>query len=71
LLEYNFNHKGFVAESFVLQELTATIFRNTPIYTYKSAQSEIEFLIEDKGMILPVEVKAGLNLKAKSLTAFN
>jgi len=70
LLDYNFSHKGFIAENFVLQEMMSTLFPNRPVYTYKSSQSEIEFIVEYNGVVLPIEVKAGFNLKAKSLSTF-
>jgi len=69
-LDYNFSHKGFIAENFVLQEMMSTLFPNRPVYTYKSSQSEIEFIVEYNGVVLPIEVKAGFNLKAKSLSTF-
>ncbi len=39
-------------------------------YTLLKKNSEIEFLIDNKGIILPVEVKSGLRTKAKSLAQF-
>jgi predicted AAA+ superfamily ATPase len=67
---YNFSHKGFIAENFVLQEMVSSLRKSVTIYSYKKGISEIEFLFESHGILRPVEVKAGLNLKAKSLTLF-
>ena len=59
--------KGAMAEQYVLQELIATE-RYTPYY-YSSEKSayEVDFLIQKGTNVIPVEVKAEDNLKAKSL----
>lgn len=59
--------KGAVAEQYVLQELIATE-KYTPYY-YSSEKSayEVDFLIQKGTDVIPVEVKAEDNLKAKSL----
>ena len=59
--------KGAVAEQYVLQELIATE-KYTPYY-YSSEKSayEVDFLIQKGVDVIPVEVKAEDNLKAKSL----
>ena len=40
------------------------------IVTWSGRTSEIEFVLEIDGKIVPVEVKSGFNTKAKSLQAF-
>lgn len=62
------SYKGFFAENFALQELNAQGFRQTATWAGKTA--EIEFLLDVNGRVIPVEVKAGVNTKAKSLHAF-
>ena len=37
----------------------------------KSGKAEVDFLFETEGEILPLEVKAGINLKSKSLQSFD
>lgn len=60
--------KGALTEQYVLQQL---ILKHTPYYYAKSnSQQEIDFIIEKGGMIIPIEVKAEVNLKAKSLRQF-
>lgn len=60
--------KGALTEQYVLQQL---ILRHTPYYYAKAnSQQEIDFLIEDFGKVIPIEVKAEENLKAKSLRQF-
>lgn len=60
--------KGALTEQYVLQKL---IIRFTPYYYSKpNSQQEIDFLIERHGKVIPIEVKAEENLKAKSLRIF-
>ena len=62
--------KGALTEQYVLQELLAET-PYTPFY-YASEKStyEVDFLIQKKGNVVPIEVKAEENLKAKSLRFF-
>lgn len=62
--------KGALTEQYVLQELLAET-PYTPFY-YASEKStyEVDFLIQKKGDVVPIEVKAEENLKAKSLRFF-
>jgi predicted AAA+ superfamily ATPase len=69
LREFNFNHKGFIAENFFLQEAQLWAPK-TKFYSYQKGESEIEFLFEKEGKLFPLEIKAGSNLKAKSLSLF-
>jgi uncharacterized protein len=69
LHQYDFGQqKGFLAENFVLQELLCS--GQDSIFSWAENTSEIEFLIIHNDHLLPIEVKAGLNLKAKSLKVF-
>ena len=62
--------KGALAEQFVQQELRA-YFGITPYYwTASNGQSEIDFLIPHGMELIPIEVKAELNLTAKSLKSY-
>lgn len=61
-------YKGFVAENFVAQELTALGFYS--LYSWAENSSEIEFLMEQNGNFLPIEVKAGKKTRSKSLAIF-
>jgi len=40
------------------------------MYSWNENTSEIEYILEIQGNIIPVEVKAGINTKAKSLQVF-
>jgi len=69
LYQYDFGQfKGFIAENTVLNELTCGGIE--PVYTWREGTSEIEFLISSNGTSVPVEVKAGVNTKAKSMRVF-
>lgn len=61
-------YKGYIAENFVAQELTSLGFH--PLYSWTENTSEIEFLLEQNGNFLPIEVKAGNKMRSKSLAIF-
>lgn len=60
---------GAFTENYVAQELTAKLGK--PLYYWSSqGQAEIDFLLEGSKEIVPLEVKAGMSTKSKSLQAF-
>lgn len=60
--------KGALTEQYALQQL---ILSNTLYYWAKAnAKQEIDFLIQQKGEVIPIEVKAEENLRAKSLKQY-
>ncbi len=60
--------KGALTEQYVMQEL---VLRHEPFYWSKpNAQQEVDFLIQTRDSIVPIEVKAEENLRAKSLQTF-
>ncbi|GHU52833.1 ATPase [Bacilli bacterium] len=62
--------KGALTEQFVLQELLACT-AYTPFYwSNDNAHSEVDFLVQAGKNIVPIEVKAGINLRAKSLQVY-
>ena len=69
IMRYDYgSYKGYFAENYVLQELRSYEFNR--VVTWSGRTSEIEFILEIAGNVIPVEVKAGFNTKAKSLQAF-
>lgn len=61
--------KGALTEQYVCQQLSS----NVDLLYYWSADNssgEIDFLVQKDGRVIPIEVKAEENLKAKSLKAF-
>lgn len=60
--------KGALTEQFVYQEITQ---KHTLYYwTAENATAEIDFILQNQNEIIPIEVKAEENLKAKSLKLF-
>lgn len=59
-------YKGAMAEQFVAEQLIAAK-RNVSYYSSDDAKSEIDFIIEENGAVVPIEVKAAENLASKSL----
>lgn len=62
--------KGALAEQYVQQELRATLVVEPYYWISQNGQSEIDFLIQHELSLVPIEVKAELNLTAKSLKAY-
>lgn len=63
-------YKGAFAESFVLQQIVANHTDRVFYYSADNSRIEIDFIIKNQGRVLPIEVKAGINVKAKSLRLF-
>ncbi len=61
-------YKGPICENFVQNELLSYGLNET--YSWSENTAEIEFIVESKGTITPVEVKSGINTKAKSLQSY-
>ncbi|SFG62022.1 ATP-binding protein [Pedobacter insulae] len=63
--------KGALTEQYVLQQLITSIPAIDVYYwSAENARAEIDFLVQLKGLIIPIEVKAEENLQSKSLRAF-
>ena len=63
------NFKGAMTEQFVLQELVATGIKPC-CWTSDSGNAEVEFVIQGDDATYPIEAKAGINTKAKSLKTY-
>ncbi len=63
-------YKGAFTENYVLQQLVAN--KELPIYYFSAEDSkqELDFMYQDDIRIVPIEVKAEENLRAKSLMQF-
>jgi len=62
---------GALAEQYVLQEIKA--LTDVPVYYWTregSGKAEVDFIIQIKDKVIPLEVKAERNLKAKSLKVY-
>lgn len=60
-------YKGSIAEQYVLSQLFTNGTEDVFYYSDETSRSEIDFVVERDNKIIPIEVKAGVNLKAKSL----
>lgn len=63
--------KGALTEQFVCQELKALENLDVYYYTNDRGSCEVDFVICDGEEIVPIEVKAEINLRAKSLKTYN
>ena len=59
-----------MTEQYVLQQLKATTDYGIYYYTNDRNSCEIDFLLDDGEKVIPLEVKAEENLKAKSLKTY-
>jgi len=62
--------KGALTENYILQSLIGQ-FEQMPRYWTSGNKAEIDFLIQYKNDIIPVEVKSNENVKSRSLTLYN
>ncbi len=62
--------KGALTEQFVLQQLKTTKEITIYYWSAENATAEIDFLVQQDGKVIPIEVKAEENLQAKSLRNF-
>jgi hypothetical protein len=62
--------KGALTEQYVLQQLIADTDYTPYYFSEPNSQVEIDFIIQKTGNIVPIEVKAEENLKAKSLKVY-
>lgn len=62
--------KGALAEQYVLQELIAEDHLNPMYYSAENSRMEIDFIVQKGDEVIPIEVKAEENLRAKSLRTY-
>ena len=62
------DYNGAITEQYVLQEFKT--LHDLPIFYWTSNRAELDFIIQYKNNIIPVEAKATVNLQAKSLKSF-
>ena len=69
ILKYDYGQfKGYFAENLTACSFAAAGFKRLVSWAEKTA--EVEFLLQLGGNVIPIEVKAGINTKAKSLDVF-
>lgn len=62
--------KGAMTEQFVMQQLRLAGDRYIGYWTNERSTSEVDFVIQDQGEVIPVEVKSAENLRSKSFRLF-
>ena len=62
------DYNGIITGQYVLQEFKT--LQALPIFYCTSNRAELDFIIQYKNTIIPVEAKATINLQAKSLKSF-
>ncbi len=66
LLQY----KGALTEQFVFQQLNASDSSKIAYWTNERSTNEVDFIVQREGRIIPIEVKAEVNVKARSFRFF-
>lgn len=62
--------KGSLTEQYVLQQLKNGSKKSINYWTSRSNVAEIDFIVQIEDSVIPIEVKAETNLKAKSLAQY-
>ncbi|MBQ3565210.1 MAG: ATP-binding protein [Alphaproteobacteria bacterium] len=62
------DYNGAITEQYVLQEFKT--LGDLPVFYWARNRTELDFVIQLKNEVIPVEAKATINLKAKSLKSF-
>jgi uncharacterized protein len=62
--------KGALTENYILQSLLKQ-FEVMPRYWTSEGKAEVDFLIQHKDQIIPIEVKSDENVRSKSLTYYH
>jgi len=62
--------KGSLTEQYVLTQLVSELALRPFYYSEERSTGEIDFLVQMAGKVIPIEVKAAENLRAKSLKAY-
>lgn len=63
-------YKGAITEQYVLQQLLAHGMEKVYYWSGENVRSELDFIFQLRGKVVPVEVKAEENLQSKSLKVF-
>ena len=62
--------KGSLAEQFVVQELKVSGYSNLYYWGNDSGKAEVDFIMQHKNEIIPIEVKSSVNTKSQSLSVY-
>lgn len=62
--------KGAITEQYVMQELKSLNDVELSYWSNDTGNAEVDFVLQCASQVIPVEVKSGMNLKAKSLKTY-
>lgn len=62
--------KGALTEQYVMQQLCIGTEQYIGYWTNERSTSEVDFVIQDEGEVIPIEVKSGVDLRSKSFRLF-
>lgn len=62
--------KGALTEQYVIQQLRLDSERFIGYWTNERSTAEVDFVVQEEGEVIPIEVKSGENLKSKSFRLF-
>ena len=62
--------KGAFAENFIAQELAVQFGRSAHYWAMDNPRYEVDFILQHENAIIPVEVKSGENVRARSLRKY-
>lgn len=63
-------YKGALTENYVLCQMKCIDDLYPYYYSREDSKLEIDFIVQHKGEVMPIEVKAEENLRSKSLSSF-
>lgn len=63
-------YKGALTEQYVFQQLHASDAERITYWTNERSTNEVDFIIQKEGRVIPIEVKAEVNVKARSFRFF-
>ena len=63
-------YKGALTEQFVFQQFRASKVEKIAYWTNERSTSEVDFIVQIEGRIIPIEVKAEVNTRARSFKFF-
>jgi len=62
--------KGALTEQYVMQQLRLVNDRYIGYWTNERSTAEVDFIIQEQGEVIPIEVKSGVNTRSKSFRLF-
>lgn len=64
-------YRGALTESYFSQQQVAIGHKDLFYWRSSGGKAEVDFLLEQQGSVVPIEVKSGVNLRSKSLKSYS